>query len=38
MSLEKFMEVHFYSLESLEMEAFPLKFSLILVLILYLGS
>lgn len=30
MSLEKFMVVHFYSLERLEIEGFLLKFSLIL--------
>lgn len=33
-----FLEVHFYLLESLEMEAFPLKYPMILILILYVGS
>lgn len=37
-SLEKFMMVHFYLLESLKMGAFLLKFSLTFILILYSGS
>lgn len=31
MSLEKFMVVHFYSFQRLEIEGFPLKLSLILI-------